>query len=229
MNVKQKEIVSLDNSFCIKNNNFIAFITKKNKNKSSDIILKETLMFKGFNFDNIASCNQIHSNRVQFIEKSGVYQETDGLICSLNSKLILLIQTADCIPIFIIDEINKLIGLVHSGWKGTRDSIVQSALSIFFNKGSKKENIKIYLGPSIKKCCYEINEDVSKYFNDKYLISKEQTLYLSLIDRIKDDILIEGIKSKNIFDSQICTMENQEYYSYRRNDNGRIYSVMGYK
>ena len=229
MSVNQKTIVSIGNDFCIESNNFIAFITKKNKNKSSDMILKETLISKGFNFDNIASCNQIHSNRVQFIRKRGIYQETDGLICSLNSKLILLIQTADCVPIFMIDEINKLIGLVHSGWRGTCNSIVQSALSVFFNKGSKKENIKIYLGPSIKKCCYEIKEDVSKYFNDKYLVNKEQTLYLNLIDKIKDDMLAEGVKLNNIFDSQICTMENQEYYSYRRNDNGRIYSIIGYK
>ena len=50
-----------------------------------------------------------------------------------------------------------------------------------------------------------------------------------LLDKIQDDILLEGINQHNIFSSKVCTLEDEEYYSYRRGDNGRIYSAIGFK
>ena len=227
MNESFNSIVDLKNKLDIKKNNLNAFITKRNKKESSTVILEKSLMYYNYESNNIASCNQVHSNKVQFIKKSGIYQNTDGLVCAFDSKLILLIQTADCVPIFILDDIKGLMGLVHSGWRGTYKNIIKSALSIFFNQGSKKNNIKIYLGPSIKQCCYEIKEDVFQYFNKKYITEKENSYYLNLIDKIKDDILLEGIDEHNIRSSEVCTFEDKDYYSYRRGDNGRIYSAIG--
>ena len=222
-------ILDVKDKLNIKNRNLTAFITKKDEEKSPKTILKKLLIYYNLNSKNIASWNQIHSNEVQFITKPGVYEKTDGLICDFDSKLILLVQTADCVPIFIIDNLKGLMGLVHSGWKGTYQNIIKSALSIFFDRGSKKSNIIIYLGPSIKECCYEIKEDVSKYFDKKYIINKNSTLYLNLLDKIKDDILLENIDNNNVYTSKVCTFEDQEYYSYRRNNDGRIYSVIGFK
>ena len=85
-------IVDLKNKLDIKSNNLTAFITKKNKKESSSIILKKSLMYYNYDSKNIASCNQVHSNNVEFIKKPGVYQNTDGLVCAFHSKLILLIQ-----------------------------------------------------------------------------------------------------------------------------------------
>ena len=229
MNQSVKSIVDLNNELDIKSNNLSAFITKKNNKKTSSIILEKSLLYYNYDSKNIASCNQVHSNKVQFIKKPGVYQNTDGLVCAFDSKLILLIQTADCVPIFILDDIKGLMGLVHSGWKGTYQNIIKSALSIFFDKGSKCNNIKIYLGPSIKQCCYEIKEDVSKYFNKKYIKMMNNKLYLNLLEKIRDDIISEGINSDNIYSSKICTFEDKKYYSYRRGDDDRIYSVIGVK
>ena len=107
--------------------------------------------------------------------------------------------------------------------------IFKSALSIFFDKGSEKNNIKIYLGPSIRRCCYEVKEDVSKYFNTKYITKKNNVLYLNLLDKIKDDSILEGINNHNISTSKICTFENPNYYSHRRGDDGRTYSAIGFK
>ena len=48
----------------------------------------------------------------------------------MDNGITLKIQTADCVPIFMVDKINRLIGLVHSGWKGTKNSIILSALNV---------------------------------------------------------------------------------------------------
>ena len=221
--------LNIKNDFNIKCKTVNAFITKRNKAFQPKIILEKSLVEYNLYSKNIASCDQVHSNKVRFIKKPGIYKKTDGLVCSMDNNVVLLIQTADCVPIFIIDESIGLIGLVHSGWKGTYQNIVISALSIFFDVGSKQNNIKVYLGPSIKQCCYEIKEDVSKYFDKKYIISKGNGLYLNLVGKIQDDIILKGINSNNVYTSKICTFENEEYYSHRKNNdnNKRIYSVIG--
>ena len=215
-------ILDVKSKLNIKNEKINAFITKKSKEDSCKRILEKSLMFYGFDSENVASCEQIHSNHVKFITEPGVYKKTDGIICTFDSNLVLLIQTADCVPIFIADNSQGLIGLVHSGWKGTYHNIIKNALSIFFNKGSKKSNIMIYLGPSIKECCYQIKEDVSQYFSNKYIIVKNNSLYLNLSKKIKDDIISMGIHTNNIYISEECTFDNRKYYSYRRKDQGRI-------
>ena len=178
---------------------------------------------------NIASCVQIHSNHVKYINKSGLYQNTDGLVTHIDNNIYLVIQTADCVPIFMLDNVKGIIGLVHSGWKGTSKSIILSAISIFSNYGSTEKDIKIYLGPSIKSCCYEIKNDVAKYFNQKFIIKNDQKLFLDLESKINEDLSKMGIKPSNIFMSNICTYENKNFCSYRRDNNkaGRMYSIIG--
>jgi len=177
----------------------------------------------------IASCLQTHSNNVKYIKKSGLYNNIDGLVTHIDNNIYLMIQTADCMPIFIIDNIKGMIGLVHSGWKGTSNSIILSAISIFSNYDSRIDDIEIYIGPSIKSCCYEIKYDVAKYFNPKFIIKNNQKSFLDLEKKVRYDLSEVGIKSSNIFISDICTYENKNFCSYRRDNDksGRMYSIIG--
>ena len=40
----------------------------------------------------------------------------------------LLILTADCVPVVIIDPKNKAIGVAHAGWRGTYDKIAKNTI-----------------------------------------------------------------------------------------------------
>ena len=102
------------------------------------------------NSENIASCRQTHSTNVRYINSPGVYENTDGLLASYSSNLFLQINTADCVPIFLHDEVEGIIGIIHSGWKGTCNEIILNAIDTCLDNGSKPSNIKILLGPSIK-------------------------------------------------------------------------------
>jgi YfiH family protein len=205
------------------------FTTKKNHSKTSEEILNDNCINYAINQENIASCTQIHSNVVTFIEKSGVYKNADGLVTYLDSGVVLKIQTADCVPIFMIDRNKGIIGLVHSGWKGTRDSIILSALKIFIKHGSKCKNIVICIGPCIKECCYEIKEDVSQFFKNTFIINKNNKLFLNLISKIKDDLYNNGIE--NIYESDVCTYHDNNFHSYRKEkgSDARMYSIIGKK
>ena len=220
-----KNILKINKDFYSNDNSILAFITKNNL----DLSFNQILSNYSIDIKKIASCNQIHSDKVLYITKPKLYNNVDGLITHINTNIILKIQTADCIPIFIIDQVEGIIGLVHSGWKGTYKNIINNAVSIFIEKKSKIKNINFFLGPSIQSCCYEIKEDVAKYFKRKYVINNKNKIYLNLNKKVYDDLLNLGINKKNIFLSQICTFENIDYCSYRRDQEnaGRMYSLLG--
>ena len=84
----------------------------------------------------------------------------------LASLLILPILSLICMPIYIYDKVTNYYGLIHSGWRGTKDKIISKALDYFIDEfNSFYSDIFIVIGPHIQKCCYEVDWDVAKYFS----------------------------------------------------------------
>ena len=70
----------------------------------------------GLNPNHVVKPKQVHSAEVKFVYTSGEIAATDALISNSNS-IVLSIQVADCIPLFLADPLNGVIGLVHAGWR----------------------------------------------------------------------------------------------------------------
>jgi len=176
----------------------------------------------------IVRIKQTHSNNIKYANSSGFYDNCDGIISNRKFNIIPIIATADCIPLFIYDSNSQYYGLIHCGWRGIVSEIHIKALKDMINRGCSTNNINIYIGPSIKGCCYEIGEDIVANFSPKAINKINDKIYLDLIKEIKTKLLEIGIKSNNIVESNICTYESKECYSYRkeRGLNGRMYSMM---
>jgi len=152
----------------------------------------------------IASMNQTHSDVVTFVQSSRVY-DSDGIYTE-KAKLGLVVQTADCMPILLSDK--KRIGAIHSGWRGLKKNIVKKAIKKF-----DINQLSISIGPHAQSCCYEIKEDVKKYFND-YTELRDGVFFLNMSQVLKDLSKEEGFQ---IEVSSICTICNSSYNSYREN------------
>tara|TARA_B100000614_G_scaffold117025_4_gene105067 strand:+ start:2987 stop:3619 length:633 start_codon:yes stop_codon:yes gene_type:complete len=169
------------------------------------------------NENEFAIPKQTHSSNVIFVKKPGIYENVDGLISSKTYKVPLMVKTADCVPIFIFDFKTNYYGIVHSGWRGTKNKILLNALNMLISKfKSNPKNILIALGPHIKKCCYEVDWDVAKYFKNIHFDEKKNKWFLSLSDEIETDILEMNIPNKNFHSSNICTFESDYCQSFRR-------------
>ncbi len=159
---------------------------------------------------------QSHSNNCIIIKKYGSYENIDGLITK-NKNIVLSISVADCCPIYIYDKEMKIRGLIHSGWKGTVNKICNNAIDKFLKLKSDILNLSIYLGPSIGPCCYEVENDVAKYF---YGHCKTKTIngkfLVNIREQIKTDLIEIGINCNQIKISSVCTLENSKCESYRR-------------
>lgn len=208
---------------------FVNFaITTKEVDAKNIEDLKSAFPNNEFTLSNLTSNNQIHSDIVHIVEESDicVRKEGDALITNLKN-VPLLVFTADCVPVAIIDKKLKVIGVAHAGWRGTYAEIVKKTVSEMQKKyGSSAENLVCIIGPSISECCYEVSEDLYNKFKDKFASSnndlykiKDNKYYLNLQNINKYSLESVHIKPKNIIKLDICTNCNcNKFYSYRAHD-----------
>ena len=177
-----------------------------------------------YNIDNYYELTQIHSNIINIVDNNYINETKGDALITNKKNTPLVVKTADCIPILLYDEKNSVIAVVHSGWKGTTNNIAIDTLNTMIEKyNSKKEDIKAYLYPSIRKCHFEVEIDVYKQFKekikniDKYTTKKGIKYYIDLQQIVIDNLKKQKIKE--IHDSKICTYCNHgKYYSYRYNN-----------
>lgn len=180
-------------------------------------------LIKDLNIDNYYILKQIHSNKIFDITNIPKNYEGDGLITN-KSNIALVTKSKDCNSIFIIDTKNKIIGNIHSGWKGTLKSIITIAINQMKEKyNSVSKDIKIVFNPSIKECCFEVDNDVydlfiKKYKDKSYYKKISNKYHINLVKIIKDDAKKLGIKEENIIDNNICTLCNRKLFNSHRNN-----------
>ncbi len=155
------------------------------------------------------------------------YTDIDGLITNVPG-IILGSFHADCPPVYIIDPVKRAIGLVHSGWKGTKGKIAAKAIEkMQENYGCDPKDLICAIGPSICGPCYEIGKDVADEFGSSFT-EKELTAYKILVpypnekfrlylwNAIKLTLLQSGVKQDNIIVTDICTRCNPDLlFSHR--------------
>ena len=185
----------------------------------------------GFPSEMLAVPEQIHSADITYIDTPGEYIGTDGLITD-NPEIILTLKVADCVPIYIYESSLHIIGLVHSGWRGTVGGIVSNAIRKMLEMGANGKEISIYLGPAIGFCCYEVDGEVADNFNNNAKRQMENGKWkVGLREHICIQLTDIGIPSTNLIASDICTFESPDYHSFRRDgeESGHMYAFMALK
>ena len=166
----------------------------------------------------IVLINQVHSNKIFFIDKITNQTLTGDGIISKRKDLILGVLTADCAPIVILGK--KYFGIIHAGWKGAFSGIIENAINLFIKKGECEEDIFVDVGPHLRKNSFEVKNDFLLNFKkqqinlEKYVSSIKKKLYFDFSLFIVDKIMNFGIDNFNI--SKIDTYQNnRDFYSFR--------------
>lgn len=157
--------------------------------------------------------NQVHGDEFYFAQSSDeVIPTCDALITS-KPGLNLAVQVADCIPLLIHGE--SVVAAVHVGRKGLVNEIALKVLAEMKRLGGK--NFHAWIGPHICGSCYEVSQDVFSEVTAKYPTSKSQTpqgtLALDLARSLEEILRQQGVTVRN---SEVCTVESLDHYSYRR-------------
>jgi hypothetical protein len=137
-----------------------------------DVIRNRRLLLETLSFplDEWVSGEQVHGSRVAVVgseaKGAGLYdmdsaiKGVDGLVTD-QSGLLLTAGFADCVPLYFVDPIRRVIGLAHAGWRGTVGNIVKAMIDTFARRfGTSPQELRAGIGPSIGACCYQVGQEV---------------------------------------------------------------------
>ena len=122
----------------------------------------------------LITLRQVHSDLIHVVRspKQGRLAG-DGLVTNL-SGVALAIQTADCVPVLLVDTRNKAVGAFHAGWRGTVQRIVEKGLGTMRREyGTQPQDVHAVIGPGIQKCCYEVGEELRSQFESQFPYARE--------------------------------------------------------
>ena len=162
--------------------------------------------------------NQIHSTKIVFINKNKTpIYKADAMISNRND-ISLGVVTADCAPIIFLGE--NFFGIMHAGWRGTLDGIIENVLNTMLKKGESEKNISVFIGPHLKKDSFEVKGDFldtlkkSNIKVDKYISRRAENYFFDFTKLLVNKI--KAFKLKKISISNIDTFSNpKDYFSYR--------------
>jgi YfiH family protein len=166
---------------------------------------------------------QVHGNKgYAILEEKDTYVKPysfDGdYIVSKLPHIALAIETADCVPLLLVDTVNRCCAAVHAGWRGTATGVVTAAVQDMLNLGSSLENIHAYFGPAARGCCYEVTEEFLLNFKDtESFFKRDGKIFFDNTAYLVEQLRSLGIPSENIsLENAVCTICSQTYCSFRR-------------
>jgi YfiH family protein len=175
---------------------------------------------------------QVHGDRIRVLDGDGPLPEglpeCDGLITG-RPGVALGIRTADCVPLFFVNRVRRVIGAAHAGWRGTAFGIAAAMVEILAGRfSSRREDLLAVIGPAIGPCCYQVDAPVFEAFSampgaDLFLRPCPEKgrwmVDLALANRLQ--IREAGVLSENIFSAGLCTACRQDLFFSHRAGGGR--------
>ncbi len=122
----------------------------------------------------LITLRQIHSDLIHCVSQvPESLLAGDGLLIQAPG-ILLAVQTADCLPIILVDTRRKAVGVVHAGWRGTVKRIVEKAVGEMRGRfGSVPRDIRAAIGPGIHNCCYRVGPEVREKFESQFAYAAE--------------------------------------------------------
>lgn len=193
---------------------------------------KEFAQSIGVPLEQFAAVHQVHGNRVLIVDESlprdqwWEKNEADALVTHMPGVL-LLIKTADCVPVFFYDPLKKAVGIAHAGWKGIVADVVGNTIKTMIETyGCKPANLMVAIGPAICANHYDVTDakdDRLKQYETLFgastpvIVRKNGRVALNLPAAVKVLCVRQGVKPGQIELSGVCTYEQPQLWaSFRR-------------
>jgi len=165
-------------------------------------------------FGPVQFMNQVHGSRIVIIESVTEEVPTADALVTGIAGITLAVMVADCIPLLLTSA--EVVAAVHVGRRGLLNGVAVKTVELMREMGARK--ISAVLGPAICGRCYEVSQEVYDEVVALYPLASARTATgtpaLDLPKALKDSLAADGIS--DISDLQICTVESDDHFSYRR-------------
>jgi polyphenol oxidase len=149
---------------------------------------------------------QVAGDHVVSVSRPGLAGEADALV-SAEPDLCLSVAVADCVPVALVGE--REVGMVHSGWRGTLVGVSGKAA-----RRLEGSSLRAYIGPSIRRCCYEVSPELAVKFAARFGEGVVSGCHLSLQDSIRLDLQRAGVEVHDLGLCSGCRLDL--FYSHRK-------------
>ena len=209
---------------------------------------EEVARAAGVGVEQFRRLHQVHGCDVA-IHRSGDAPSVDtphaDIVLTDDDSLAVAVQTADCLPVLVVDRATRAVAAVHAGWRGLVTSVPSVAVdrmaAVF---GSRRVDLLVAIGPAIGACCYEVGEDVRVRFEQQGFprdqierwfltmpavwpnnppmpaLSPKRRAHHWFFDSwscVRDQLTAAGVSSDQIFGADLCTASHPSMFcSYRR-------------
>jgi polyphenol oxidase len=171
---------------------------------------------------------QVHGSQVCLAREGR--QEGDAIVTN-EIGLLLAVSIADCYPVLLYDDTNKVIAAAHAGWRGVRSHIISKTIEQMKRIGADARNIKVAIGQGICRQHFEVGKEViDEFINAGFPVQRGDDNKIDLPSNIIHDLLNSGITENNVWTMGRCTFE-PEFFSYRRDMGltGRMWAAISMK
>jgi hypothetical protein len=189
---------------------------------------------------------QFHSDAIHFFDAAPAAPARGDASHTARPGLLLAVQTADCVPILLVDPKHRAVAAVHAGWRGTLQRIVAKTIGrMQMQYKTRPSDLLAAVGPAIGGCCYEVGTEVAAAFTAQFPNAAEffdelrtgdepnplqwlnmappghqpppKKVLLDLKKANRSQLLEAGVCPRNIFVSELCTACRTDLlFSYRK-------------
>ncbi len=193
----------------------------------------------------LATLRQVHRTAIQAVASEDEMHAPDGRalyegdgLSTAAPGVLLGIQTADCVPIMIVDPEQRAVAVLHAGWRGTAAGIAAAGLEQMRAQfGSRVESLLAAVGPSIGPCCYTVGDEVTTALADGFSYGEDlfQEGRLDLWEANRRQLVDAGVSAAHVVVVAECTAceraadGQRRYFSHRAEHGtaGRMMNVAG--
>jgi polyphenol oxidase len=150
--------------------------------------------------------------------------EADAAITT-TAKRVLVIQTADCLPVVLVNASGTVLGLAHAGWRGLAAGILSNTLLAMQKKYPSMQPWRAWIGPCIGPAAFQVGPEVRQAFMSKYpwaqscftpdLVAAHKWR-CDLPGLAREQLLALGAAEVTWCGACTVTDPNERFFSYRR-------------
>lgn len=187
----------------------------------------------------LARLRQQHTSTVHDVSAELVKTPPVGdALVARQAGWALRLQTADCLPLLLVDTRSGHYGVVHAGWRGTLAGVLHQALQALHSAGSGPGSTWMAIGPGIRACCFEIGTEVVAAFRARWGERTRHWMHpgagsrphLDLVAANRFQAAQAGVPAAQVLDTGLCTRCRRDlFFSYRGDGGatGRIITLAG--